>query len=249
MSNALKVLVVEDERITAKFLETLVTKWGYIPCGVADTGEKAIDIAEKETPDIVLMDVNLSGQIDGIEAAEKIHQRASRAVIIYITAASREKTSIIEDKELLLRKPINPNVLRETIKRVSEKKVQAESISPALAKSKTVLMVEDSKLTAKIQKRILERLGYVILDIVETGEEAVEKAASLKPEVVLSDIDLAGKMNGIEAAHQIYDRFKIPIVYVSGRKDVEREPFVCVNKQAFTADDLQSAIEEAIRRG
>jgi CheY-like chemotaxis protein len=196
------------------------------------------------------MDINLSGQIDGIVAAEKIHQKAPNAVIIYITAASREKTSIIEDKELLLRKPINPNILRETIKRVSEKKVRTKKgIKGTPTGPKKILMVEDSKLTAKIQKRILERLGHVVLEIVETGEEAVEKAAALRPEIVLSDIDLAGEMDGIQAAHQIYDRFKIPIVYVSGRKDAENEPFVRVNKQAFTADDLQTAIEEAIKRG
>lgn len=67
-----KILLVEDEVITASSLKMGLEELGYIVCPLATRGEKALVIAKQEKPDVVLMDVNLPGSLNGLETAEKI---------------------------------------------------------------------------------------------------------------------------------------------------------------------------------
>src|SRR5437773_12422677 len=68
-----QILVVEDERIVAKDIQYMLRTLGYdVPVTVA-TGVDAIRTAEENHPDLVLMDINLRGTMDGVEAAEKIY--------------------------------------------------------------------------------------------------------------------------------------------------------------------------------
>ena len=69
----IKVLIVEDEIITAMSLKKDLEGMGYKVCSFAPSGKKAIKIVENENPDVVLIDVNLKGGMDGIEAARDIH--------------------------------------------------------------------------------------------------------------------------------------------------------------------------------
>jgi CheY-like chemotaxis protein len=80
-----KVLIVEDEIIVADDLEWKLTNLGYQTVGIAVSGEEAVGVAQREQPDIVLMDIQLQGQINGIEAAKCI-QRQTGAAIIFVTA-------------------------------------------------------------------------------------------------------------------------------------------------------------------
>ncbi len=86
-----KILVVEDERIVALDIKQSLESFGYIvPC-ISSTGEEAIKMAKEHAPDLVLMDVVLRGDIDGIEAASIIH-RDLKIPIVYLTAYSDERT-------------------------------------------------------------------------------------------------------------------------------------------------------------
>ena len=82
-----KILIVEDESVNAILLEAQVKKFGYIPIGPVQTGEAAIELALAEKPDLVLMDITLQGEMDGIEAA-KIIKLKIQTQILYITAHS-----------------------------------------------------------------------------------------------------------------------------------------------------------------
>ena len=85
------VLVVEDESIVSKDIQHSLEKLGYNVIGSADTGEKAIELAIELEPDVVLMDIRLKGDINGIEAAESIRKKIS-IPIIYLTAYADEGT-------------------------------------------------------------------------------------------------------------------------------------------------------------
>jgi len=85
------ILVVEDENIVAKDIVNRLRNLGYNVCGTVATGEDAIQITEREHPDLVLMDVMLKGQMDGIEAAGVITGQFDTPVI-YLTAYADEKT-------------------------------------------------------------------------------------------------------------------------------------------------------------
>jgi CheY-like chemotaxis protein len=65
----------------------------------------------------------------------------------------------------------------------------------------------------------LTQLGYSIAGIVASGAEAIEQAAQTQPDLVLMDIRLKGKMDGIEAAREIGRRFDIPIIYLTALTD------------------------------
>jgi len=101
-----------------------------------------------------------------------------------------------------------------------------------------VLVVEDESIVAMDIRASLIRLGYNVPAITYSGEAAIKKAGELLPDLVLMDIHLNGKMDGIEAAQQIHDRFDIPVVYLtaySDEKTLERanvtEPFGYIIKR------------------
>jgi signal transduction histidine kinase len=86
-----KILIVEDEAIVAANIADRLEEDGYEVTGIADSGADAIAYAQVTAPDLVLMDIVLKGDIDGITAAEAIHSRLA-IPIIYMTAYSDEKT-------------------------------------------------------------------------------------------------------------------------------------------------------------
>lgn len=88
---AVNILVTEDESIVRKDIERSLKKLGYNVVGSADTGEKAIQLANELQPDVALMDIMLKGDMTGIEAAEKIKEKRD-IPIIFLTAYADEKT-------------------------------------------------------------------------------------------------------------------------------------------------------------
>ncbi|MCX6690784.1 MAG: response regulator [Methanoregula sp.] len=85
------ILIVEDQAIVAMTIETQLVELGYKVAGVAATGEAAIQLAREKKPDLVLMDINLEGEMDGITAAEHIGLFLD-SPIIYLTAYSDAET-------------------------------------------------------------------------------------------------------------------------------------------------------------
>ncbi len=109
-----KVLIVEDEGITSLELENKIRKWVYDPVGVAVSGEEAMVMARDLKPDLMLMDIRLQGEEDGVEAAEKILKEVKTS-LIYITAHSSD---LIMDRahktspHAYFIKPFNDNELK-----------------------------------------------------------------------------------------------------------------------------------------
>ncbi|MHC5771066.1 MAG: hybrid sensor histidine kinase/response regulator [Nostoc sp.] len=94
-----------------------------------------------------------------------------------------------------------------------------------------ILVVEDEYILAMNLQETLELLGYTVVDIADSAELAIEKAAELLPNLVLMDIRLRGEMDGIQAAETIWNRFQIPVVYITGHSDkstVERSKLTFV---------------------
>jgi len=79
------ILVVEDEGIVAQEIKSRLEKSGYTVCAVAHDGDTAVAHAGKMQPDLVLMDIRLKGEMDGIEAAGMIGERFGIPVV-YLTA-------------------------------------------------------------------------------------------------------------------------------------------------------------------
>src|SRR5438093_12966245 len=78
-----------------------------------------------------------------------------------------------------------------------------------------ILVVEDESVVALDICKTLIALHYDVTAMASTGEEAIDQAASKRPDLVLMDIKLAGTMSGIEAAEEIQRRFNIPVIYLT----------------------------------
>lgn len=87
MSDSKKVLIVEDDMIISLVVENMIKELGHIVVGKAVSGEEAIDIANIEKPDILLMDIRLKGEMDGIDTVAKIKETIDSQVI-YLTGNS-----------------------------------------------------------------------------------------------------------------------------------------------------------------
>ncbi len=116
-----KILIVEDEVVTGMDLWHILDLWGYEMCEQVTTGEKAIQVAEQEKPDIVLIDINLAHGINGLETAKRIISRHDVSVI-FITGYSddeiRKEAEEVNPAGYFV-KPIDYYKLREAIDSVA----------------------------------------------------------------------------------------------------------------------------------
>ncbi|MFA4878250.1 MAG: PAS domain S-box protein [Methanoregula sp.] len=117
---------------------------------------------------------------------------------------------------------------------------------------KKILVVEDEAVTSMDLRRSLTDLGYEVCAIAPTGEMAVKHAGELHPDLILMDIMLAGKMNGIEAAEIIKSKYRIPVIYLTAYSDDRflakakiTEPFGYILKP-FRELELKTNIEMAL---
>lgn len=112
-----KVLIVEDDFILAKVTELHLKKLGYTISGMVSSGEQAVALAKSEKPHVILMDIQLSGSIDGIEAVETI-RTWSDVPVIYVTGNSDQGTkqrALITRCSAYLVKPVDKRELQSAI--------------------------------------------------------------------------------------------------------------------------------------
>lgn len=94
MSERKRILIVEDEAVNALALQIMLKSAGFDVIGSVAKGEKAVDEAIEKKPDLVLMDIRLAGEIDGIEAARRIKDLSDIPIIFMTGYAER----IIENR-------------------------------------------------------------------------------------------------------------------------------------------------------
>ena len=115
--NGKKILIVEDEAITALELEETLANLGYEVVGTVTGGTEAIRYAKEKYPDLILMDIRLDGSMDGIETAKSIHLFYD-IPIIFLTAYSDDRTlarAVETRSSSYLLKPFNERELFSNI--------------------------------------------------------------------------------------------------------------------------------------
>ncbi|WP_138429989.1 response regulator [Fodinibius saliphilus] len=116
-TDAKKILIVEDDNIQQIILERIIAQMGHTVIGSSAEGTKAIESALRiGAVDLILMDINLADDIDGIEAAKEISKHR-KVKLVYITA-SEDPGKLERAKETdfiaYLHKPISQDILEET---------------------------------------------------------------------------------------------------------------------------------------
>lgn len=85
-----------------------------------------------------------------------------------------------------------------------------------------IMIVEDEFIIQTLMKARLDKLGYEIVAVASEGEEAIQKACDIKPDLILMDIQLEGRVDGIEAAVRIKEQVDIPVVFTTAYSDEDR---------------------------
>ena len=111
------VLIVEDEGVVALSIKAALSKMGYKVIGIAVTGNEAIALAAEQKPDVILMDIHIKGEIDGIQTTEKLNKLMD-VPVIFLTAFADDETvkrAIKTGSYSYLVKPYNPRELYSNI--------------------------------------------------------------------------------------------------------------------------------------
>jgi len=84
-----------------------------------------------------------------------------------------------------------------------------------------ILIVDDESVAAMSFTQVLNSYGYDVVGVASNGDEALQKVSDLHPDLVLMDIVLAGEMDGVEVATEIYENYNIPVIYITAYPDKE----------------------------
>jgi CheY-like chemotaxis protein len=112
-----RILIVEDDKMLCTIFEMFLKDLGYELAGISQTGTDAIKMCETNAPDVVLMDIHLKGNINGIDAAKKIYD-SFNIPVVYVTSDIERETiqkAIYKNTYGFLMKPIYQSSLRVAI--------------------------------------------------------------------------------------------------------------------------------------
>ncbi|MBM4256734.1 MAG: response regulator [Deltaproteobacteria bacterium] len=261
------VLVVDDnidnQSVAVRFLKHL----GY-SADVANNGQEALEALATKTYAAALMDCQMP-VMNGFTATMQIRQREGESgVHVPIIALTANPTDTNRERCLqagmddFLSKPLQQDTLEVILKKWTTRKPQPEPDSvigqewpslPVNSQRSRILVVEDNETGQMIATRLLNSLGYKEVDIVASGQQALDAVASHPYAVVLMDYQLP-EMDGVTATAYIraYDRQQsthTPIIALTARVgERTRSQFLGVGMdeyliKPFTRDELRAAIE------
>ncbi len=167
-----RVLIVEDEGIVALDIQHRLEGLGYRVCGMVDTGEKALELAALDRPDLVLMDIRLAGPLDGIATAKELRRRFHLPVV-FLTAHSEDHTleearraepfgyilKPFEDRELksVLTLALYKHQSDEQIRRLNRLYATLSDINQTIVRT-----TSQPELLARVCHVTVERGGYLL---------------------------------------------------------------------------------------
>jgi len=260
-----RIMIVEDESIVAMGIKHKLEDLGYHVVGIVATGEGAVETALKTEPDLILMDIVLKGDMDGIEAAQQIHRRLDTP-IIYITAYSDEevleRARITEPYGYILKpfkkSEINANIQMAIYKHACDKKksetikkrVLADFYDFILTAMPTCSTDSDMEMRQLLLRVFAERLDDDLYPkfIEELDPESMDDTDELFEAYIgwLSDIfnDF-----GIKTIITPEDkRYYFEFLNCPWPEDAKKKPIFCLNCQAminrsFSWTGLEGTIE------
>jgi response regulator RpfG family c-di-GMP phosphodiesterase len=156
------ILIVEDEPITAILIKKVLNNQGYSVAGIVGTGEKALDCISSKKPDLILMDIQLGGKMDGVETAQIIHEQFDLP-LVYITSYTDDdilgRAKITEPFGYIL-KPVNPRELNMVIEIALYKHSAEKKIRESNERTKRILERAFFDLTKTVSRTLEYRDAY-----------------------------------------------------------------------------------------
>jgi two-component system cell cycle response regulator len=235
-----RVLVVEDNPTNRALMEYLLRAYGHTVLSATD-GLEGIACARRESPDVILMDLQMPN-MNGFEAVRvlKAQPALSRVPIVAVTASA-----MVGDRDKILSsgfdgyisKPITPETFVDQVQAfLSAAAQRAESPDAGPATKATILAVDNSPVNLSLVRSTLEPFGYDVLTA-GTAREALDLARARSPDLILSDVHMPGQ-SGYDFL-QIVKRDavlrSIPFVFISSTVwgDAERRTGLQQGADAF----------------
>jgi DNA-binding LytR/AlgR family response regulator len=165
MNSRIKILIVEDEMVIAANISMELTNLGYEVTAILPRGEDVLPNIKQNRPDLVLMDINLKGELDGIEIARTIRKEYD-IPIIYLTANSDEQhfESAKETKpEAFISKPFKKLDLQRAIA-LTETRIREEPSTNSTKKEASPFIISDSVFVRHNDKEYLLVLSLKDMD-------------------------------------------------------------------------------------
>jgi len=197
---AARILIVEDERIVAFNLQQRLQRLGYRVSALAASGEEALEIARESKPDLVLMDINIEGPIDGIETAQRLGAEL-RSPVVYLTAYSEDRTLERARKTRpygYLLKPVSERELHATIQMALERRAVENELDGAriqILELNAGLERKVAERTAELQaaNEELQSFSYTVAHDLRAGVRAITGYAGLMQEQYAHGIEERGR--------------------------------------------------------
>ncbi len=235
MNEANRILIVENESITALHLEKTLQKLGYSVTDVVASGKDAINAVLNNIPDLILMDISLNGDIDGIKSAIEIHKNSNIPIIF--TTAYHDEDLIERAKEA---KPYG-----YIIKPFAEREIR--TILPlALNRGKLELKLEKSLQKAKI---ILDGTIHAIAKMVEVRDPYTSGHQKRVGNLARAIAEKTGLQNEelemIYVAGTIHDigKISVPAEILSKPTNLLDSEFSIIKKHPYTGYEILKEIE------
>ena len=215
------VLVVEDESIVSKDIQHSLKKLGYNVVGAASTGERAFELAASEKPDIILMDIMLKGDINGIETASRVKEEL-QIPVIYLTAyadeSTLEKAKVTEPYGYII-KPFKEVDLHTSIEMALYK----------FSKEKEVLKARD--------------LFYSIIENKDSKDFIFVKSKSRLVKIKTSDIYFVEALKDYVVINTLDSRYTIHSTMKDIVAKLEQDNFIRVHRSFIVRLDKIASIE------
>lgn len=169
--NKPRILIVESDELVAIFVQLKLELFGYQTIGQTNSGANAVRLAGELRPDLILMDTELTGEIDGITAAENI--RAQHALpVVFLTGKSNDETMTSGDRYkafTYITKPFSDQELRAVIqmalyKHQAETKLQINDLALKAISQGVIVSTPDRKIVS-VNDAFTQQTGYGIHDI------------------------------------------------------------------------------------
>ncbi|MES0337296.1 MAG: response regulator [Candidatus Magnetobacterium sp. LHC-1] len=187
-ADKVRIMVVEDEGIVALEIQTRLQRLGYAVCAVVSTGEMAIKEAKDKHPDLVLMDIRLKGDMDGIEAAQAI-QKEGRVPVIYLTANSDDNTLLrakLTEPFGFILKPFHERDLRSGI----EMALYKHKVSVSTSRQMKSDAITKNKSAEELNKENVR----LVNEILETTRQALSETSTELQKEYLKKINRYAEM-------------------------------------------------------
>lgn len=121
-----------------------------------------------------------------------------------------------------------------------------------MTKRKSIIIVEDDFILAKVTQLQLARLGFEVLAIYSSGEQTLQELDKHEPDLILMDIQLSGKLDGIQTVEIVRQRRNIPVIFVTGNSDLStKQRAIGTNCSSYLVkpvdkEILEKSVKEAL---